>query len=514
MQEAAGTTRVRKKGLRLRTIDAAIQRPRVGPWVPAARRRSRSRALADRRECRLRRGVRQILAVLAGSVILFALPAPIHLVAPGARAALETLIAGSALVSAGLLLASFRQEHRRGDLLLLTALAVVGLTDFVFSALPALTGSELFPVGSGSQIACDALAAVAFVAVAFTPTGSLSRAGLGALRVAAAAAAATIGMATVTDVIAGQPALGMTTQATGITAAEAHPVLLAEAIFSSALLLIAGAVFFCRRESRSRMLGGAAYLLAASRLQYLALPAVAAHWLTAREGLRQAAYGLLLLVAVSRFIETRRALAATALAKERERIARDLHDGLAQDLSYIALQSQRLSANLGPEHPLTLAAQHAMAASRGVIVDLSASGATSLGAALRQVADELAARFGTEIDVATATDGDGAGPTELDPRQREDVVRIAREAIVNAARHGGAHHVALALEHSGDEVRLRVTDDGEGVPSSGLRGRGGYGLQMMRARAAGLGGYLMTRPAPQGGLEVELRFPNRSVSAR
>ena len=461
----------------------------------------------------MKRAAVQAGAALAGSALLFGIPRPIHLEAPGARAAVETLIATSVLVGAGLLVASLRQGRRRGDLLLLTALATAGLTDFVFSALPALAGTEVFSLGSGFQVGCDALAAVAFLAAALTPAGRLSGAGFWPLRAAGAVAAATIGLATVTDLIAGTPALGGMTAPIGITAAEAHTVLLTEAVFSSALLLIAGAAFCSRPESYSRVLGSASFLLAAARLQYVVLPVMAPDWVTAREGLRLAAYGLLLAAAVSRFAQTRRAIAAATLAIERERIARDLHDGLAQDLAFIALQGQTLSSELGPEHPLALAARRAVAASRGVIVDLAASGAATIDAALRQVANEVAARFGIEVDVRIPID-DGEDLTELGANQREDVVRIAREAIVNAARHGSAHHVGLLLDYDGDQIRLRISDDGRGMSQHKVSGRGGYGLQMMRARAAALGGHLVTRPAAQGGVEVEVTFPSRRAGAR
>ncbi|MGZ6652150.1 MAG: histidine kinase, partial [Solirubrobacteraceae bacterium] len=85
---------------------------------------------------------------------------------------------------------------------------------------------------------------------------------------------------------------------------------------------------------------------------------------------------------------------------ERQRIARDLHDGLAQDLATIALRTQRLqNGSDRPDDVLMLAARRALAISRGTIVDLSASDAPTTEAALRQVADELAARFTVLVDV-------------------------------------------------------------------------------------------------------------------
>jgi signal transduction histidine kinase len=460
-----------------------------------------------------KQGILYAALAVAGSAILFGIPRPIHLNAAGGRAAVETLIATSALVSAGLLLVSFRQSRRRSDLLLLTALAAVGLTDFAFSALPALIDSPNFSLGSAPQVACGALAAVAFLAAAFTPRDAITGSGLAPLRIAGAVAAATIALAMLVGLIAGEPSVASTARGTGIEAAAGHPVLLADALLPSAILFAAGAVFFARPERDHRALGVASFLLAGARLQYLALPAMGPDWLTARDGLRLGAYALLLAAALGRYAQTRRAIAAASLTIERERIARDLHDGMAQDLAYIALQGQRLSSGLGPEHPLTVAAQRAVAASRGVIVDLSASDADSTDAALRQVADELGARFGIEIELRIAADGDLVHTDELTPARRDEVVRIAREAIVNAARHGDADHVALMLERTARQWRLRIRDDGLGLADDTPR-RGGYGLRTMRARAAALGGRLLMHSSPAGGTEIEVEFPVDGANVR
>ena len=461
----------------------------------------------------LYRGAAWAAAAVAASVIVFGLSSPVHLTAVGPRAAIETLIASWALLAAAALLASYRHRHQRSDLLLLTALAAVGLTDFVFLALPALTDSPLLGFGSALRVACDTLAAVAFGAAAVTPAGTLAPSRSRALRVVSAAAVATIALWSLAYFFTGRAALDATLPQTGLGAATQHPVLLVEALFSSAILLVSGVAFFVRAERDSHALAAASFLLAAARLQYLALPVVSQDWVTAREGLRLAAYALLLAVALHRYAQTRREIAAEALVMERERIARDLHDGLAQDLALIALQGQQLSLELGAEHPLTEAARRAVAVSRGVIVDLSASTADSTETALRQVADELAARFGTEVDVRVSASSERV-TGDLDPSRREEVVRIAREAIVNAARHGGARHIVVVLDRGAGEVRLRVTDDGRGLPDAKLIRRGGYGLQMMRARAATLGGRIVTRQGLDGGAEVEVAFPRKPAAVR
>src|SRR5205085_3223532 len=106
----------------------------------------------------------------------------------------------------------------------------------------------------------------------------------------------------------------------------------------------------------------------------------------------------------ARYAEGRRREAYAAISSERERIARDLHDGLAQDLACIAAQGQRLDSKLGPEHPLMIATRHALAASRGAIADLWASTAPNTEAALRLIADELERRFDLQVQVRIESD--------------------------------------------------------------------------------------------------------------
>jgi signal transduction histidine kinase len=276
---------------------------------------------------------------------------------------------------------------------------------------------------------------------------------------------------------------------------------------SAAILSASGIAFLLqsRRGERERgCLAGASFLLAGAALESLVLPAVATNWVTAREGLRLAAYALLLGCALERFAKIRRTEAHVAISTERERIARDLHDGLAQDLACIAAQGQRLHSRLGPDHPLMVATRHALAASRGAIADLWASTAPSTEAALRLIADELAHRFDVEVQVRIEADIPLTADTDLEPSPRENLVRIAREAIVNAALHGTARHIDVVLLRRRGNLLLRVSDDGRGISDTQ---RSGFGLRTMRARAAVLGGQLSAHPREEGGTELELVVP-------
>jgi signal transduction histidine kinase len=282
-----------------------------------------------------------------------------------------------------------------------------------------------------------------------------------------------------------------------------HAVALGIHSMSAALLGLAAVAFLAEHRSAdtgSRILAGACILLAGANLQYLAIPAPDTAWVTPREGFRFGAFAFLLVFAHLRHAQLRRDESYAAVRSERDRIARDVHDGLAQDLACIAVQGQRLDYELGPEHPLMLAVRQAIAVTRGVIADLTASTAPSTEAALRVVADELGHRFDLQIEVRV--ESDAGRDREPDPSQREHLVRIAREAIVNAALHGTARRVDVVLLQRGRSLLLRVCDDGRGMSDDD---RSGFGVRNMRAHAASLGGRLHAQPRAGGGTELELR---------
>jgi signal transduction histidine kinase len=270
----------------------------------------------------------------------------------------------------------------------------------------------------------------------------------------------------------------------------------------SAFFMLVAGVGFARSVLKQRnikmgLLGAAAVLLAAAWSQSLPVPRLTANSVSGRECLCAGAFALILLFAFNSHRELRRAQADELAAAERRRLVGDLHDGIAQDLAFIATYAERLVKDFGPEHPLTVAARRALAASRGVIADVSATYAPNAAAALRAVAHELSVRHGVSITV----EADGE---DLTAPKREAVVRIAREAIVNAVQHGQAKHIAVSLETRDNELALRISDDGrglrDGVAADPLRG---FGLRAMRERAAAIGGDLMMDELSEGGTAVE-----------
>ncbi|MGH2927370.1 MAG: sensor histidine kinase [Solirubrobacteraceae bacterium] len=415
----------------------------------------------------------------------------------------------AALVAAALLLARFHQTRQLRDLLLLAALSVAALTDFAFNAMPAY-GYQTSVYGAGARMALAVLIAVSLAATALVPAHQVvaGRRRLG--RVVALAALCWVAFGELIDLLVGP----VRAEGSGGGVAMVPRV---TAVIAFALLIFAAVSFAARREQEDRdagLLGVAALLMAGVQLSRLALSVVPAEWVMPDDALRLGFYCVMLIVGVQLYRRSREEMEHDAVIAERLRIARDLHDGLAQDLAFIAAHSERLARAYGAEHPLTVAARRALAAARGEIVDLAGSGAESVTGALEVLAAEFEARFGVKVSV-TGRDGD----VECSESDRPELVRIAREAIANAVHHGGARHVEVTLGSRHGGQLLRVSDDGRGFGSAVGSGTGGtgLGLRTMRDRASRLGAAITIGGDEPGGTWIEvasLREGARSRRAR
>jgi signal transduction histidine kinase len=193
-----------------------------------------------------------------------------------------------------------------------------------------------------------------------------------------------------------------------------------------------------------------------------------------------------------------------ATLAERARLAREIHDTLAQGLTGIVVQlgaAQRALAaktETADQH-IDLAqqmAREALSEARRSVWNLRAPSLErgDLGDALRV----LTARFVHSGNAATFEQRGETWP--LPPEVESALLRVAQEGLVNAARHASATRVAVVLEYAPDLVRLSVGDDGVGFGEDGLRALmaepgpwGGFGLLGMRERLAALGGTLELR---------------------
>ncbi|MBI5331647.1 MAG: type IV pili methyl-accepting chemotaxis transducer N-terminal domain-containing protein [Betaproteobacteria bacterium] len=211
-----------------------------------------------------------------------------------------------------------------------------------------------------------------------------------------------------------------------------------------------------------------------------------------------------------------------ALQEERSIIARELHDSIAQALSYMKIQASLLQPVLSdPERR-----QQA----ETVLADLR----EGISAAYRQLRELLATfRLKMEGDflalLSAAVDeysirGDlpihrdiRLADCRLSPNQEIHILQIVREALSNVLRHARATQAWVYMEqHAGGGVEVRIEDDGVGLARDGAQGGGEhfhYGLAIMRERAQGLRGNLELRERPGGGARVTLRFQTDSPPA-
>jgi signal transduction histidine kinase len=197
---------------------------------------------------------------------------------------------------------------------------------------------------------------------------------------------------------------------------------------------------------------------------------------------------------------------------ERRRIGRDLHDSLGQLLTGTALAGQvlheklaaRESGEAGDAARIVSLVEEAIELTRGLArgldpVEIAAGG-------LPQGLRELAARTSELMGTRCEYQGEESVVIE-DSIAATHLYRIAQEAIHNAIKHGHAALIAVALEQSGERLRLTVRDDGAGVPDPPPL-RAGMGLRIMARRAQMIGGTLeVRRSAPRGTL-VTCEVPN------
>jgi len=456
---------------------------------------------------RLRVSWLQVLTAGAAAILALEFLRPVAHSFPTLRAAVETLMTLLALSGAVLVSAQFAHTRRLRELLLLGALLTLALTDFFANALPAALHVHSVSGFTAAQPWGQLTVAAALAAAALTPSNKLITGGrrpqviTAALSVVAFAVAELGGLLLRSQLLAGATYSGL-----GIDRALRHPLGLVVLIGTVGLFAYAAHGFARRakveRNSVLSLLGGAAILFAVARLYYLALPSVSPEAITPREALRVLAFVLVLAMALRQDAEMRATATRAAAIAERRRVAEDLHDGLAQDLAFIASYGVRMAQELGSEHPVTVAATRALAVSRETISGLSDMSATPPAEALEAIAHELRDRF--EIAIAV----DAQPDAELASVARDHVARIAREAIANAARHGGARNVEVSLKRTNIGVALRVCDDGCGIRGpAGSPPQDGFGLGSMRDRAAALGGSLTIRQRKAGGTELEVVLP-------
>jgi signal transduction histidine kinase len=255
-----------------------------------------------------------------------------------------------------------------------------------------------------------------------------------------------------------------------------------------------------RHEPLLRWAAIAVVLAGSAKLGYTLHPRVDVQAIAPADALRVLGWVALLVGVVEELRGRIRGRADAAVARERRRLARELHDGVAQELAYIRRRAGRL-ADLPEGVEILSAAERALEDSRRAIDALAPPITEPLHIALERHGARLALECEVEVRVNTRC------TTEVMPDVRAELLRIVAEAVRNAAHHGGARHVQVDL--LGPPLRVRVMDDGHGFvtgASSGL-GVAGYGLIAMRERAALVGGQLSLESVPGAGTLLQVVLP-------
>jgi signal transduction histidine kinase len=204
---------------------------------------------------------------------------------------------------------------------------------------------------------------------------------------------------------------------------------------------------------------------------------------------------------------------------EREQLAIALHEGVAQDLFALRLQLQRLrnSGAWRPEADTEAATAFTRSLDRtindvcSIANGLMPQGPAHLSVteAIRLHAQDVALQTGLEIQVHEV-----GARAALGAEARLLLLRAAREALANVARHARACRVGITLESSPHLLRLRVIDDGVGVGLDALSNPGGLGLAGLRDRACAAGGTLQVERNARGGTTLCLQLPGSANSTR
>jgi signal transduction histidine kinase len=442
-----------------------------------------------------------LLGLLAAWLTLFVaypdLREPYNL--PEVRLVLDTVVMLAALVVAVLAAIRVSVEGRWSDVLLCLGFSLTAASNLAFSIVPAFdSGSDLARPEGWAGVA-GRIAGAAFIALAPFVRGRTTRSRR-ALTVALGLGGVALAALWVTCTLFARELPPLASGATGD-----QPMLRTAALAVQALLGLVALLGFWRRyraegEDLDRWLALAATLAVFAEVHYVLTPLPELTYVSQGDFLRVLSYGVLL-AGVWRAI--RSAEFGRAVAEERARVAREIHDGLQQYLFSIATHVSLLRPDNVTEatiEQLRRAASLAQQEARFAVLALSsASGNAPFDAALRRYVDVLTSDGALEVDLEIDTE------IRLAPDEQIEVFRIVQEGLANVRKHANARHADVTIARRNGRRVLAVTDDGAGFEANG--DGAGQGLQNMRRRAASIDGSLALRSRPGHGtaLEVVLR---------
>jgi signal transduction histidine kinase len=412
---------------------------------------------------------------------------------PSLRLALDTGVMLAATIVAVLAGIRFSVEGRWPDLLLCAGFATAAATGLFFAVAPVLGGDPMQTPEAWAGVA-GRIFSLALIAAAPFARGRLAE-GRWPLRLALLVVGISLGGLWML-------ASGGAESLPSLEFGAEQPTLMIVALALQGFLSLVAVCGFGLRyrrygEDLDRWIALAATLMLSAELHYVFTPVVASGVVSQGDFLRLLAYGLLLagVWRAIRFAEFGR-----AVAEERARVAREIHDGLAQYLFTISTHAAMLERGSAPEGTvsrLKSAAVLAQQEARFAILALSsASGNAPFDTALRRYLDVLTADG--ELDVELDVDPG----VVLAPDEQIEVFRIVQEGLANVRKHAGATQAEVWIGRDGTKRLVRIRDDGAGFEPS--ENGAGQGLNNMKTRATSIGGAFGFRSTPGRGTAVEV----------
>jgi signal transduction histidine kinase len=423
------------------------------------------------------------------------------------HAMLETTATIIALLTAVLLWGRLRQRQRLDDLLLFVALALLTTTNLLFAAIPAAIWVDPHPFSIWTTVCGGAVSAALLAAAALAPPIRLRNYEKAARIAITLMALGLVAIGTVIGTFVDRLPVGFDPASNPTSAGlfTGNDLIVAAQILIAVFFVVA-AYGFTRRAERSGdefllWLGASAMVGAFARVNYFIYPSLYSEWVYTGDALRLGWHVLLFIGAAREIQLYQRGHAQARVLEERRRIARDLHDGLAQELAFMVTTTRKLvDARYGDPELIQLAsaAERGLDESRRAIASLAQRNHQPFDVALMQTVEEIGDRLGAQVLVT-------ADPAPRLPQERqEQLLRIVREAVTNAVRHGSANCVRVEFSN-GHGLNLRIEDDGVGFDPAAVHPNG-FGLIGMRERAAALGGQLFVASTAEG-TQIEVVLP-------
>ena len=274
------------------------------------------------------------------------------------------------------------------------------------------------------------------------------------------------------------------------------------AAFGFFVASVAFAVQKKRRDSELlRWLAPAFALVGFAAVNTVLSPLLFADWVATGDLLRSGGYLLLMIGATREIRQFWSTSARAAVQDDRRRLAREIHDGVVQELIYIRSVSHAIPADFSTGPRIIAACDRALDEVRSAIQTLGRPSDEPLGVILNRVARELAERYEVDLEV------DLDGTVYVEPDQQHALMRITREAVSNAVHHGKAGKVRLRLTKDGGHRLLAIQDDGNGFDvGATVSANEGYGLISMRERARTLPGSFSVEAATGAGSVVTVKW--------